>query len=114
MARETLEAKALRLLAEGRVLVLLVDAEHMAGYRRGGWWCDSEAHRFGRRCSHLAALQLVTVRPVRERSAACSRRGLAEAFGVRCHLSPCAPTRARGAACGVPVERSDTRRPAPR
>ncbi len=86
MARETLEAKALRLLAEGRVLVLLVDAEHiearvrgsdaehMTGYRRGGWWCDSEAHRFGRRCSHLAALQLVTVRPVRERSAACSRR----------------------------------------
>jgi hypothetical protein len=89
MPRETLEAKAGRLLAEGRLRVVLVDAEriearvrgseaeHSVGYQRGGWWCDCEAARFGRRCSHLAALQLVTVRPVRrERSAACSRRAL--------------------------------------
>jgi len=82
MARETLEAKAVRLLAEGRLRVVLVDgqriearvlglgAEHSIGYQRGGWWCDCEAHRFGRRCSHLAALQLVTVRPSREQAAA--------------------------------------------
>jgi hypothetical protein len=86
MARETRDAKALRLLAEGRLRVVLVDgeriearvrgseAEHSVGHQRGGWWCDCEAARFGRRCSHLAALQLVTVRPVRGHLAACSRR----------------------------------------
>ncbi len=92
MPRETLEAKALRLLAEGRVLVLLVDAEriearvrgsdaeHMTGYRRGGWWCSCEAARFGRRCAHLAALQLVTAR--RERVAAApSRAGAGRTAG---------------------------------
>jgi hypothetical protein len=89
MPRETLEAKALRLLVEGRLLVLLVDAEHIearvrgsdaehvTGYRRGGWWCSCQAHRFGRRCSHIAALQLVTVRPVRERPAADASRAAA-------------------------------------
>jgi hypothetical protein len=82
MARETLDAKARRLLAEGRLCVLLADAErieakvrgskteHSTGYQRGGWWCDCEAHRFGRRCSHLAALQPVTVRPSREQAVA--------------------------------------------
>jgi len=86
MPRETLEAKALRLLAEGRLRVVLVDgqriearvrgseADHSVGYQRGGWWCDCEAHRFGRRCSHLAALQLVTVRPAREQAAAGASR----------------------------------------
>jgi hypothetical protein len=90
MPRETLESKALRLLAEGRLCVLLVDAEHiearvrgsdaehLTGYRRGGWWCSCEAHRVGRRCSHIAALQLVTVRPLRERPAAGCRRAAAE------------------------------------
>jgi hypothetical protein len=82
MTRETLDAKALRYIREGRLRVVLVDAEriearvrgseaeHSVGYERGGWWCDCEAHRFGRRCSHLAALQLVTVRPAREQAAA--------------------------------------------
>lgn len=88
MSRETLDSKALRLLAEGRVLVLLVDAEHiearvrgsdaehMAGYRRGSWWCSCDAHRFGRRCSHLRALQLVTCASALQptRSADTSRR----------------------------------------
>jgi hypothetical protein len=86
MAHDTLESKALRLLAEGRLCVLLVDAEHIearvrgseaehvTGYRRGGWWCSCEAHRFGRRCSHILALQRVTVRPVHQRLAADSTR----------------------------------------
>ncbi len=81
MAPDSLEMKAVHLLAEGRLCVLLVDAEqiearvrgseaeHSTGYRRGGWWCSCEAHRFGRRCSHLAALQLVTVRQSRGRLA---------------------------------------------
>jgi hypothetical protein len=75
MIREPLDAKALRYIREGRLRVVLVDgeriearvrgsdAEHVVGYRRGGWWCDCQAHRFGRRCSHLHALQLVTIRP---------------------------------------------------
>jgi hypothetical protein len=82
MTRQTLAEKAVRLLVEGRLRVVLVDAErvearvcgseaeHSVGYERGGWWCGCKAHRFGRRCSHLAALQLVTVRPSRERPAA--------------------------------------------
>jgi hypothetical protein len=85
MTRQTLQDKAVRLLAEGRLRVVLVDAEriearvrgsdaeHSVGYQRGGWWCDCEAHRFGRRCSYLAALQLVTMRPSRERPAAGAR-----------------------------------------
>jgi uncharacterized Zn finger protein len=89
MARESMEAKAVRLLAEGRLRVVLVDgeriearvrgseADHSVGYQRGGWWCDCEAHRFGRRCSHLAALQLVTVRPAREQAAAGAWRASA-------------------------------------
>jgi hypothetical protein len=93
MARETLDAKALRLLAEGRLCVLLVaaeqiearvrgsDAEHSTGYRRGGWWCACAEYRSGRRCcSCLAALQLVTVR--RERVAAApSRAGAGRTAG---------------------------------
>jgi len=82
MACESLDAKALRLLAEGRLCVLLVDAEriearvrgsdaeHSTGYRRGAWWCACAEYRSGRRrCSCLAALQLVTVRPARGRLA---------------------------------------------
>jgi uncharacterized Zn finger protein len=81
MARESVEAKGRRYLTEGRLRVVLVDGEriearvrgseveHSVGYQRGGWWCDCDAHWFGRRCSHLAALQLVTVWPSRERLA---------------------------------------------
>jgi hypothetical protein len=93
MARESVEAKAVRLLAEGRLRVVLVDgeriearvrdseADHSVGYQRGGWWCDCEAHRFGRRCSHLAALQLVTVRPAREQATAGAWRASAGRTG---------------------------------
>jgi hypothetical protein len=81
-ARESLQERALRLIADGRLVVTWVDGEqaqahvrgtdttHVTGYRRGGWWCDCQAHRFGRRCSHLAALQLVTLRPACEQAAA--------------------------------------------
>jgi hypothetical protein len=86
MPRETLEGKAVRLLAEGRLCVLFVcaerieahvrgsESEYSTGYRRGGWWCSCEAPRSGRRCPHLAALQLVTVRQPRESLAAPAGR----------------------------------------
>lgn len=76
--RESLQEKALRLIAEGRVHVVWVDherveahvrgtdAEHVVGYQRGGWRCSCEAARFNQRCSHLAAVQLVCRRPTRE------------------------------------------------
>ncbi len=74
MPREGVEAKGRRLLAEGRLVLDLVDREvdvvratcrgsgalHRLGYelRRGGWYCDCAARS---RCSHLVALELVTV-----------------------------------------------------
>ncbi len=76
-ARETIEAKAARLLAGGRVTVTSVTGDHVSaacqgdtgaydlGYdprRPGGWWCSCRASANGRTCSHLLALQLVTVR----------------------------------------------------
>jgi hypothetical protein len=76
-ARETLEQRALRYIAERRLTVTWVDhervevrvrgtdAEHVVGYERGGWTCTCEAARFSRRCTHLHAAQLVTVRPAR-------------------------------------------------
>lgn len=87
---DSLDAKALRLIAERRVAVVLVDgervearvqgtdSEHVTGYERGGWFCDCQAHRFGQRCSHLAAVQLVCRRPVRERAGLTARRLLEE------------------------------------
>ncbi len=78
MSREALDVKALRYLREGRLRVVLVDGasiaarvrgtdtEHVAGYERGGWYCDCEAHLHGRRCLHLAALQLVTAPPAQQ------------------------------------------------
>jgi hypothetical protein len=82
MTREALEEKALRYIREGRLRVVLVEgrriearvrgtrAAYVVGYEPGGWHCSCEAHRFGRRCAHLAALQLVTVRPARTRTTA--------------------------------------------
>jgi hypothetical protein len=35
------------------------DTEHITGYQCGGWYCDCAAYQHGRRCSHLAALQLI-------------------------------------------------------
>ena len=68
---ETIQAKATRLLAEGRLLIAEVDADtitaslegdtgtHRLGLTPGGWWCSCPTPT--PRCSHLAALRLVTV-----------------------------------------------------
>jgi hypothetical protein len=73
-ARESIEAKAGRLLLAGRVRVLevipgraLVDVAGDSGtwrvsYRRGRWACPCPAPAW-RRCSHLAAAELVCGRP---------------------------------------------------
>ena len=75
---ETLEAKALRILSEARLTVERVELTGLVvascrstmgevyrlGYDPGRreWRCTCEANRqFGRRCSHLAALQRVVV-----------------------------------------------------
>jgi hypothetical protein len=72
---EGVEAKAARLLAQGRLKVLavapgLVDAvcqgdhaTYQLAYRPGGWSCECEASRHSRRCAHLAALLRVVDRP---------------------------------------------------
>lgn len=68
MSRESVDAKALRYIAEKRVLIRRVegrdvDAEVRGGQtwyvqrRRGGWRCDCPT--FGR-CCHLTAVRLVT------------------------------------------------------
>src|SRR6266511_1102161 len=89
-ARESLTERALALIADGRLVVTLVDGErveatvratdttHLVGYRRGGWYCDCEAHRFGQRCTHLASLQLVTRRPERQTAGLTAERFRAE------------------------------------
>jgi uncharacterized Zn finger protein len=71
MAREDVQTKGRRYVVEGRLLVHHVDSERVeascrgqgAMYRlgcddRGGWWCNCPART---RCSHLVALQLVTI-----------------------------------------------------
>lgn len=82
MTRESADVKARRYLAEGRLTVVAVNPFERAavvatcrgdsgelydlGYdaSRGEWRCTCEAARtFRRTCSHLRALQLVTVRP---------------------------------------------------
>ncbi len=75
--RENAERKAERLLSSGRLVLTWIDqAEIRAtcrgdsgevyrlGYRPGGWHCDCPA--LGR-CSHMVALQRVTVRPTARR-----------------------------------------------
>ena len=80
--REDVAAKARRYLTEGRLLVTLVTAEGRVEamcsgsgarvYRLGrdpaGWWCTCAVH--GPRCSHVAALKLVTVATIRREAAA--------------------------------------------
>lgn len=70
MARESAEAKGLRYLCEGRLIVTVVTPRAIAAECRGagqiyalgwdgcrGWWCDCPAKAT---CSHLVALQRVT------------------------------------------------------
>jgi len=68
---ESAAVKARRYLTEGRLLVLEVAVDRIAalcrgdtglyslGYAAGDWVCDCPARSRG--CSHLRALQLVTV-----------------------------------------------------
>jgi hypothetical protein len=80
MPREGADAKGRRYLVEGRLTVELVDGEYIDAKCRGtdtvhvlghrpthGWFCSCRL-RTGRRstCSHLVALQLVTVRRTKE------------------------------------------------
>lgn len=78
---ETIEQKAHRLLTEGRLTIEKVREDglivaHVRGFsdgeiyalgfdpRQREWRCQCEASsKFHRRCSHLIALQLVTVKP---------------------------------------------------
>jgi hypothetical protein len=69
--RESAETKGRRYLCEGRLVVERVDERRIAASCRGGgavyrlghdgtrWYCECPARS---RCSHLIALQLVTVR----------------------------------------------------
>jgi hypothetical protein len=70
---ETAATKAARYLAEGRLVVTLVDADlivascrgdgeiHQLGHEPGrGWWCTCPAR--GYQCAHLRGLRLVVVR----------------------------------------------------
>ena len=77
MARENIHTKGRRLLTEGRVTVTYVSADGLSIYARvkgdsgyeyilghtpgNGWFCPCEARG---RCSHLEALQLITINPV--------------------------------------------------
>ena len=73
MVRESAHAKGRRLLTEGRLEVRRVEGETIAARCRGdsgeiysvgfsrGWYCVCPA---ASRCSHLVALQLVTLKPL--------------------------------------------------
>lgn len=71
--RESVEDKARRLLATGRLTVTSVVGDHVAAVCQGdtgcydlghqpgrGWWCSCAVRTD--RCSHLAALWLITIR----------------------------------------------------
>lgn len=72
MPRENADSKGRRYVAEGRLVIERIDRTTIAascrgsgeiyqlGYRPGEWWCACPS--LGR-CSHLVALQLVTVAP---------------------------------------------------
>ena len=75
MSAETVEAKARRYLTEGRLAVTYLVGDHVAAVvqgdhgsydlghdprRPGQWWCSCPVRTD--RCSHLAALMLVTIR----------------------------------------------------
>lgn len=71
-SRENMRAKALRLLLEGRVTVLSVSRNpgrvfaevrgdrgvYHCGFRHEDWWCHCDNLRT---CSHILALQMVTL-----------------------------------------------------
>lgn len=69
--RESIHAKAVRYLAEGRVRVLVCNEDsgvitadvrglgssYTTGRDNQGWFCDCQAHR---ECAHIVALKLIT------------------------------------------------------
>lgn len=72
MTRETIAAKSVRYVAEGRLTVLSVHGDCVAASCRGdgevyrlgheprrGWWCECRARGD---CCHLRGLRLVTIR----------------------------------------------------
>lgn len=72
-ARETVHTKGRRYLAEGRIVVTGVDGDEVTAVCQGetgaydlghapgrGWWCTCPVRTD--KCSHLAALMLVTIR----------------------------------------------------
>jgi hypothetical protein len=78
-ARESLEAKAARLLAAGALTVLEVGPAVIRahcqgdsgrawrlGWYRGRWGCQCPAGQFGGACAHLRALRLVVAEPAPE------------------------------------------------
>ncbi len=82
MPRENAQDKGRRLLAEGRLVIDAVIGDaitascrgdsgevYRVGYERCGWYCRCPALS---RCSHLTALQLVTVAPPLRRRAELS------------------------------------------
>lgn len=73
MTRESVDVKARRYLAEGRLQLHRIDTDEIRGHCRGDgatyslgwnpadrWWCSCPAARG--RCAHLVALKLVAVR----------------------------------------------------
>jgi hypothetical protein len=84
VARETVQAKAARYLAEARLIVTAVDGDYVAAACRGdgeiyqlghqpgrGWWCSCPVRSDC--CAHLNALRRVTVRTPRLHLAAARR-----------------------------------------
>lgn len=76
MTRESVDAKARRYPAEGRVVVTGVLGDKVTAVCQGetgaydlghqpgrGWWCTCPVR--GDKCSHLAALWLITIRKER-------------------------------------------------
>jgi uncharacterized Zn finger protein len=73
VTRESIEVKARRYLAEGRLVVIQVLGDHVSAVCQGetgaydlghipghGWWCSCPVRTD--RCSHLTALMLVAIR----------------------------------------------------
>ena len=72
-SRENVASKAIRIILERRLRILLVkgdriyaecrgtDAMYHLGLDRGDWWCHCP--NTTRNCSHIRALQYVTMRP---------------------------------------------------
>jgi len=93
MPREDAATKARRLLVEGRLIVDVAGGAEILARCRGdsarvhvlgfaserGWFCDCDARS---RCSHVIALQLVTLRPSSEPSRHHEREAMPNEGGI--------------------------------